>query len=122
MSAAASSATPFTDETVPNVGGYVQRVITALVQASDLSHGIPAGTEYEYMTTYPSFKEQMGSLGGRLLALAQNLLNSHTADTGGSRPDLNSILDVADADDEYEMVADVVDTLVERVVRRVCSG
>lgn len=105
------------DRNSKSLAPFVHGVLTTLGEASKLSSNLPIGAEYQYMATFPAYRTAMAKFGSRVLKLGQKLVDTQTAECGHDKPDLNSIKDVHDAEDQYELIADVVDTLVERVVR-----
>lgn len=113
----ASGSTVFVDQTSKDFEPFVQRVISALVDASKSASTFPEDEEYQYLATFPKFRSSMADFGKKVLGLGQRLLESKTADTGDDIPELTSLTDVNDAEEEYEKVSDIVDALVERVVR-----
>lgn len=113
----ASGSTAFVDQTSKDIEPFVQGVISALVEASKSSAAFPEDSEYQYLATFPKFRSSMAEFSKKVLGLGQRLVESKTADTEDDVPQLTSLTDVNDADDEYERVADVIDVLMERVVR-----
>jgi hypothetical protein len=113
-------ATPFSDSNAANLEPFSNSLVAALNAASSMAEGIPLATEYQYMETFPSFRAQMAALGGKLLSLGQRVVDGPTADAGSSKPNFSSVTNSHEADDEYDLVSDVVDSLVERVVRESC--
>lgn len=113
----ASGSTAFVDQTSKDAEPFVQRVISALVEASKSSNDFPYDSEYQYLATFPGFRSAMAEFSKKVLDLGQKLVESKTADAEDDIPQLRSLKDVNDAEEEYEKVADVIDALMERVVR-----
>lgn len=113
-----SPATPFVDANAPNMDNFLHTVLLSLVEASKIAQNLPVENEYQYMSTYSSFRSNMATIGTRLLRLGQNLVDSNLANAGAGKPDLISIIDAQDAEDVYDDVSDVVDAMIERVVRK----
>lgn len=113
----ASGSTAFVDQTSKDIEPFVQGVISALVEASKSATAFPDDSEYQYLATFPGFRSSMAEFSKKVLGLGQRLVESKTADAEDDIPQLSSLSDVNDADEEYERVADVIDVLMERVVR-----
>lgn len=113
----ATEAASFVDQSAKNMEPFLQSFLSAMVDLTRESSDLPLGAEYQYMLTFPSFRANMNDMGQKVLHLTQKLIDSHTADAGPDKPDLLSVSDANDAEDVYGEVSDVVDSLVERVVR-----
>lgn len=113
----ASGSTAFVDHTSKHIEPFVQSVISALVEASKSASAFPDDSEFQYLSTFPEFRSSMVKFSQKVLGLGQKLVESKTADAEDDIPQLSTLTDVNDAEDEYDKVADILDSLVERVVR-----
>jgi exosome complex exonuclease RRP6 len=97
-----------------NFDGYASDLFDKLLKATKAANGLPDADNFKYYTSYPPFKGSMNNYGQRLLDLTQKFLDFEKAQKA---PLLNVYEDTDDVLEQFDAVVDVVDSLIERVVR-----
>lgn len=113
------SRTPFS-ELSARVNTSLQGCFASLLTASSAANLLPQGADYDYLSTYSSFKGQLDPLGRRVLDLAQSFLDleSVKASSPTSLPNLRQIESVDDSQDAFDEITELIDSTLENVVRK----
>jgi hypothetical protein len=101
-------------ENWPNLDTYSQDLLGKLLNATKSTTELPDADSYKYYLGYPPFKSKMNDIGRRLLGLTQGFLQF---EKGNKVPVLSTMPDAEDAEDQFELVTDIIDNLIEKVVR-----
>jgi hypothetical protein len=97
----------------PSFDNFVSEVFSKLVEGTRIANNFPAEDDFKYHATNREFSKRMKDYGSRLLGLIQRLLDRE----GQSSVNLIDSADVDEADEKFGALVDVVDNLIERVVR-----
>lgn len=97
-----------------SLDNYTQELFENLISATKTSNEFPDSQNYSYYTTYGPFKSRMNNFGQRLLDLTQGFLQ---LEKGNKAPIINDLEDAEDLLEQFEAVTDVVDSIIEKVVR-----
>jgi hypothetical protein len=97
----------------PSFDNFVSEAFSKLVEGTRIANKFPSEDEYKYHATNREFSKRMKDYGSRLLGLIQRFLDRE----GQSAVKLTDVADVDEADEKFSAVVDVVDNLIERVVR-----
>lgn len=96
----------------PTVDHFNQGLFEKFVKATKTANALPKADEFKYFSTVSTFRSHMDEFGQRILNLMQNFL---TKEAGEKAPIINDFEDADEVSDNFEIMTDVVDSLLEKV-------